>query len=158
MTSSVSGGDRFEAAIGDLIEKLKGGDVRVGFLEGATDPETGQSLAERAALNEYGHTVKKGAEEGSYFVLPRPFFRNMIAAKKGEWPSAMAHQLIKNDFDVEKTLDAVGGAVAGQLQQSIRDLTSPPLAPSTIARKGFDKPLIDHGDMLNAVDHEVNME
>lgn len=140
-----------------MASKIKKGSVKVGFLEGATYPD-GQSVANVAALNEYGHTVKgKGGDE-SYFVLPRPFFRNMIADKKAEWPAAIALQLKKNGGDVQKTLNVTGIAIGGQLQQSIRDLVSPPLAPSTIARKGFDKPLIDTGHMLNSVDHEVNMK
>jgi hypothetical protein len=158
VTKGVSGGDKFGPAIKAFAGKIRSGSVRVGFLEGATYPETGQSVAEVASLNEYGHTVKKGDDEGSYFVLPRPFFRRMIAAKKPEWPDAMALQLKRNNYDVERTLTVVGAAVGGQLQQSIRDLTSPPLAPSTIARKGFDKPLIDSAHMLNSVDHEVEMK
>jgi hypothetical protein len=49
----------------------------------------------------------------------------------------------------------MGAGIAGQLRQSIIDLVAPPLAPSTIKRKGFDKPLIDQGIMLSSVDYEV---
>jgi hypothetical protein len=39
--------------------------------------------------------------------------------------------------------------------QSIRDLVSPALAPATVARKGFSKPLIETGHLLNSVAVEV---
>lgn len=156
--SAVKGGDTFLAAMEKISQTLgQPGVVRIGFLEGRTDPNTGQSLAERAALNEYGHMTNSKGGEGSYYVLPRPFFRNMIAEKKHEWPGAIATSL-KKTGDIEKTLDEVGSGIAGQLKQSIDDLVSPPLAPSTIKAKGFSKPLIEHGDMRNAVDHEVVMK
>ncbi len=79
----------------------------------------------------------------------------MIAAKSGEWPAATAALLKANNFDAAKTLDQVGAAIAGQLRQSIVDFTTPPLKPSTIKAKGFDKPLIDTGLMSNSIDHKV---
>ncbi len=157
MPASFRGGVKFAKAVNDLNKKLKAGTVKVGFLEGAKYPD-GKSVAEVAAHNEYGGTVKKGAEEGSYFRLPRPFFRRMIASKGPEWPKGIETQLKKNKYDVEKTLEVVGEAVAGQLRESIQKLVSPPLAPSTIARKGFSKPLIDTSHMINSVDKEVNMK
>jgi hypothetical protein len=94
--------------------------------------------------------------EAHTITIPaRPFFRRMIAAKKAEWGPATAKALKAKDYDSLAALEVVGTAVAGQLQQSIRDLTDPPLAQSTIAKKKFSKPLIDSGDMLRAVDHEV---
>lgn len=143
--ASIRGGDKLAAALNDIARNLsKAETLRVGFLQGSTAPN-GDSIPLRAALNEYGH----GA------VPPRPFFRNMVAAKSDEWPDAIASALKANDYDAAKALELVGGGIAGQLQQSIIDLTSPPLAQSTIDRKGSAKPLIEHGDMLDAVDYEV---
>lgn len=138
---AIKGGDKLAKALSELSAKVsKPATLSVGFLEGATAPN-GDSIPLRAALNEFGH--------GN--VPPRPFFRNMIAAKSQEWPAAVGDLLKANDYDAVKTLEKVGEGIEGQLQQSINDLTSPPLAESTIRRKGFDKPLIEHGDMLNAV-------
>jgi hypothetical protein len=143
--STINGGDRLKAALDHIARRLdKGGTLRVGFLEGATAPN-GQSLPLRAALNEFGHGT----------APPRSFFRNMIAEKADEWPPAIAGLLKSTDYDVDRTLKLTGEAIKGQLQKSILDLWEPPLAPSTIARKGFDKPLIEHGDMINAAAFEV---
>ena len=79
----------------------------------------------------------------------------MIAKKSPEWPAAVGALLVANDYDVERTLDQAGFAIAGQLRESIQQTNAPPLAESTIRRKGHDKPLVDTGHMLNSVDHEV---
>lgn len=121
--------------------------VRVGFLEGSTAPD-GQSMPLRAALNEYGVPSRNQP--------PRPFFRNMISAKSPTWGAAIAQNLKATGYDANATLTRMGMGIKGQLQTSILDLMSPALSPVTIAKKGFDKPLIEHGDMLNAVDFEVN--
>ncbi len=120
--------------------------VRIGFLEGRTYPD-GTSVAMVAAIQDFGAPAAG--------IPPRPFFRNMIAKKKGEWPTAIGKLLKANNYDARKTLEQTGAAIGGQLRQSIIDTNSPPLKPATIRRKGFDKPLVDTGLMLNTVDHEV---
>lgn len=143
--ATVKGGAKLARALGRIAARLgEPATLRVGFLEGSTAPN-GDSIPLRAALNEYGH--------GN--VPPRPFFRNMIAAKSGEWPDGIAYQLQATQYDVQLTLERTGEAIKGQLQESILDLWSPPLAKSTIAKKGFEKPLIEHGDMINAAAWEV---
>lgn len=135
------------SALNKLSTKLgKGGSVKVGFLAGGTYPD-GTSIPLVAAINEYG-APSRGQP-------PRPFFRRMIAAKSPEWPKAAAALLKSTGGDVDKTLALMGKEIKGQLIQSINDLVSPPLAQSTIDRKGFDKPLIDEAIMINSVGVEV---
>lgn len=139
------GGDKLDRALAEMARQVnKPASLKVGFLAGATYPD-GTSVPLVAALNEFG-TSRQPA---------RPFFRNMIAQRSPAWPAAVAANLKANNYDAERSLDDVGMAIAGQLQQSIRDLTAPPLSPVTIARKGFAKPLIDTGHMLNSVGYEV---
>lgn len=143
----IIGGDKLQRALADIARKLGGNKtLRVGFLEGATYPD-GTSVPMVAAIQEFG-APSRG-------IPPRPFFRRMIADKSGEWPKALAANLKATNYDVDLTLQRMGAGIKGQLQQSITDLTDPPLASSTIARKGFDKPLIDTGHMLNSVDYEI---
>jgi hypothetical protein len=52
-------------------------------------------------------------------------------------------------------LALMGEDIQGALIQSINDFTSPPLAQSTIDRKGFDKPLIDEAIMVNSTGYRV---
>jgi len=147
MASSVSGGGKFGRALDAISGKLgNASEVQVGFLEGQTYPD-GTSVPMVAAINEFGAPSRNQP--------PRPFFRRMIAEKSSSWPKAIADRLKANEFDARATLEEVGQGVASQLQDSIDKLVSPPLAPSTIARKGFDKPLIDTGQMRNSVSHIV---
>lgn len=145
--ATIRGGDKLAAALADIARKLdNGGTLRVGFLEKATYPD-GKPVAMIAAINEYGAPAAG--------IPPRPFFRNMIAAKSGEWAPAIANLLPANGYDAVKVLDLAGAAIEGQLRQSIIDTNEPPNAPSTIAKKGFNKPLVDTGHLLKSVDHEV---
>jgi hypothetical protein len=146
---SVGGSGSLQKYLQSLQSKLgKEPEVRVGFLSDATYPDTGESVALVAYANEYG--------DSAHGRPPRPFMRNTIAAHKGEWGKAVALNLRATGYDAKKTLDRMGQGIAGQMKQSIIDLTDPPLAPSTIARKGFDKPLIDTSHMLNSVGYEVS--
>lgn len=147
--ASVRGGAKLEAALKAIGERISDASVvRVGFLENATYPD-GKPVAMIAAIQEFGAP--------SVGIPPRPFFRHMIAEKSSEWPAAIAGLLRANNYDAAQTLGQTGEAVKGQLQQSIVDTNSPPLSPSTVARKGFDKPLVDTGHMLNSVDYQVKI-
>lgn len=145
--ATVKGGEKAQKAIAKIVEKAGSKSLlSVGFMERAKYPD-GTSVALVAAVQNYG-APSRG-------IPPRPFFSNMIKAKSPEWPKAIADLLIKNGYDMERTLKLTGEAIKGQLQQSIYDTDSPPLKPATVARKGFSKPLIDTGHMVDSVDYEV---
>jgi hypothetical protein len=175
--ASFRGGDRASKHLKELTEKLSGAKtLRVGFLSGSKYPN-GTPVAFVAAVQEWG-APKVG-------VPPRPFFRSMVANHKQEWPEAVAGLLKDNDYDVQRTLELTGEAIAGQLRTSIINTNSPPLSPTTLMlRKMFGnhpekirgrdvvearhrvaagesyagvstKPLVWTAHMLNSVDFEV---
>jgi hypothetical protein len=151
-TRYLSGGDKLEARLAEIAAKLgSGAEVEVGFMSDATYQDgtsvalNGTSVALVAALNEFG-TSK---------APPRPFFRNAIAANSDKWPVNVATALKANGYDPAKALDLVGQEIQEEIQDSIRSNTPPPNAPSTVARKGRDKTLIDTGFMLDSVTHRV---
>lgn len=145
--AEIKGGDKLEAALAEIAKNVtKAAKVDIGFLENSTYPD-GTSVPMVAAIQEFG-APSRG-------IPPRPFFRNMIAAKSGEWPEAIANLLRANEYDVAATLGQAGEAVTGQLRQSIIDTNSPPLSQKTVDRKGFDKPLVDTGHMLNSINYIV---
>lgn len=122
--ASVTGGERLKAALSRIATGLaSASNVEVGFLENATYPD-GKPVAMVAAIQEFG-APKVG-------VPPRPYFRSMIAAKKGEWPEAIANSLRRSDYEASTALALIGAGIAGQLQQSITDLMDPPLSPTTL--------------------------
>ena len=141
------GGDRVDAYMAKIAARIKKtGTLRVGFLEGATYDD-GTPVAMIAAIQNFGAPAMG--------IPPRPFFSNMIAAKSANWGPSLARILHNNGYDVEKGLAMLGKGIAGQLRQSIVDTNAPPLAEATIARKGFDKPLVDTSHMLNSIEAEV---
>lgn len=175
--ATIKGGDKLGLKLGELGKKVASAKVlRVGFLEGSTYPN-GTTVATVAAIQEYGAPRAH--------IPPRPFFRNMIAAKKGEWPAAIAALFKKHDYDARATLDEAGAGIAGQLRRSIVDTNEPALSPVTLMlRKMFGnhpemirardvadarrrvaagesyagvstKPLVWTGHLFDSVDHEV---
>lgn len=143
--SAVRGGDKFSKALREIADRVSSARaVRVGFLAGSTYPD-GTPTAMIAAIQNYGSAT----------IPARPFFSNMIKRKRKEWGPALANLLLKNKFDARKSLDILGLGIAGQLKESIVETNAPPLAPSTIKRKGFSKPLIFTSHMINSIDSQV---
>ena len=133
----ISTGPGLRKRLSEIARGLdKAAKVRIGFLENATYPD-GKPVAMIAAIQEFGAPARN--------IPPRPFFRQMIAAKSPEWPQAIADLAVSTDYDAAAMLGQTGEAIAGQLRESIVNLTEPPLAPATVARKGSEKPLIDSG-------------
>lgn len=145
--ATIRGGGKLEQALAEIAAKISSKKtLRVGFLEGSTNQE-GVSIPTYAAIDEFG-APSRGQP-------PRPYFRNFIQKYSPSWPKIIKNVLKGTDYNVERTFDLLGDQMEGELKQSINDLVSPPLAESTIKRKGFDKPLIDHADMINSVKHEI---
>ena len=138
------GADGVSKALEEIARKMGGGEVAVGFMEGATYPD-GTPVAAVAFWNEYGGPGRQ----------PRPFFRQMIAKESPTWAPKMAKLAKAAGYDGDKVLALMGEDIKGALQQSINDFTTPGLAPSTIEAKGFAKPLIDTSHMLNSISYEV---
>jgi hypothetical protein len=147
--ATIRGGEKFEAAMADLARRLgRPATLNVGVLAGATYPN-GTPVALAAAILEYGAPANNQP--------PRPAIRHMVSQKQGEWPEAIAGVLQAQSGDVEKALNIAGEAIAGQWRQAIVNLDSPPLAASTIAKKGFDKVGVDTGHYLKSISYEVKV-
>lgn len=108
-----------------------------------------------------GDTLTTGAHK--IVIPPRPFIRPTVMHHQTEWNTFIKRQL-EAGVDIETALERLGLMIVGQIQQAIRNVQKPPLAPATIrrrARKGFSdsgtmaKPLIDTGQMLRTVRSQV---
>lgn len=143
--ATISGGDKLEAALKAIAEKLEGANgVRVGFLEGGRY-EDGTSIAAVAFWNEYGTSR----------APPRPFFRTAIDNQSSEWASILGRAAKHYNYDSAQVMAAMGTKMAEDIQQSIVGWQDPANAESTVKKKGFNKPLIDTGTMQRSVDFEV---
>ncbi len=143
----MTGGDKLEAYLRTTSDKLgDGADVAVGFFEGDTYPD-GTSVAMVAAIQEWG-APSRG-------IPPRPFMRPTVEDHADEWPDQIAEALEVSGMDAEKALEIMGGVIQREIREAIQAVTSPPLKPATVRRKGFEKPLIDSGRMFQSVKYEV---
>jgi len=140
---TIKGGDKLAARLSEIARALRTpARLKVGFMENATYPD-GTLVAMVAAIQEFGSPSNN--------IPPRPFFRNMVSDKSGEWPDAIAALLKTHNYDAVSVLNLTGGAISGQLQASIANFDSVPLKPSTVKAKGFDKQLVDTGNMMKSV-------
>lgn len=143
-TVTLEGGDKVDQVLQDILQQLDAGPLAVGFMENATYPD-GTPVAAVAFWNEFG-----GPERP-----PRPFFRRMIAKESPGWGVKLAKLAKLTNYNGSRALGMLGQDIADALGQSIIDFTSPPLAASTIAAKGFAKPLIDTSHMKNSITYKV---
>lgn len=141
----LSGGDALQAKLEEIARSMGGGAVSVGFMAGATYSD-GTSVAAVAYQNEFGSSTQP----------PRPFFRRMIAAESPSWGRKMAGLAKATNYDGARVLDMMGEDISGALKQSINDFATPALAQSTVDAKGFAKPLIDTGHMINSITYKVD--
>lgn len=118
--------------------------VRVGVLENATYPD-GTPVAMVAFWNEYGTKTSP----------VRAFFRTTVSDQKKNWVLSVQN-LMKMHDDPKKVMGLMGEHMRGQIVQSINTWTDPPNAPYTVARKGFNKPLVEHGIMMRSISYEVS--
>lgn len=97
------------------------------------------------------HIVK----EYTITVPPRPFMHQTIQNHKKEWTSLFNKLLKKNSGNVNAAFNSLGAVIKGQVVDTITNGEFEPNALSTIAKKGFDKPLIETSDMKNSVNWAV---
>lgn len=123
-------------------------ELRVGFIEGATYPANGDEIlkvAQVAFWNEFGTATAPA----------RPFFRTMIEKKSPKWGAVLAANLQATGYNWDTSLKRLGLVIKEQLTQSIVEFDDPPNAPYTVAKKGFNNPLIDTGVMQRQTGYEV---
>lgn len=95
-----------------------------------------KTAREVATFNEYGggHTP------------PRPFIRYTQQKYTKNWVGFVQDDLPVS-MDAKETFTYLGKMIKGHLSDTVKGWTSPPNAPSTIKKKGFDNPLVDSGNM-----------
>lgn len=127
--------------------------VKAGVLESAGNGKNGVSIAFYASCNEYG-TYGSGSEWQR--IPPRPFMA-ITAYEKKMWRTSVK-RCVENVFDgadARSELIALGNEMKKDIKNNIGQNKYTPLAPSTIAKKGHNIPLMDSGDLYDAIDFEV---
>lgn len=125
--------------------------VGVRSQDGSEVPEGSDlNLAQIAAVNEFG--TKDG------HVPERSYLRSTVDANRSKYGQAFADVIggvIDGRTTMAKGVGRVGARVVADVQQTMRAFDNPPNAPSTIARKGFDNPLIGIGRLRQSIDWEI---
>jgi len=108
------------------------------------------SRAYLAAIHEFGYAAGG--------IPARPFMRPAIANYGPSWVDAIgqgATQVVLGNTTAAGVLEMVAARAAGDVAKSIKAVTSPPLKPATVARKGFAKPLVATGQLLQSVTYRI---
>ena len=136
-----------------IIRSIGEWELIVGIVgPGASEIEEGSSLtlATLGAIHEFGSSVGPG-EKG--YVPERSFLRSTLAARRADIAQATIEQMravLAGIRSVERALDAIGMQIVSWVKQAVMtgDGIPPPLAESTIRRKGSSRPLVDHGQLI----------
>lgn len=147
MTQIIKGGDELKKFLAKVTKQKAR--VDVGFFPDATYTD-GTKVAEVAVANEYGDLTHP----------PRPFMQPTFNNQKSKWQKVLANTISqqKNNIDVKKALTTVGVVAQDDIKDSIDEWAkngTPRNAPATIAKKGFDAPLIETGQMRDSVHFKV---
>ncbi|PHM63962.1 phage morphogeneis protein [Xenorhabdus stockiae] len=89
-------------------------------------------------------------------IPPRPFFRTVLANGKQEWSGVLAKDIKRDGGDVKQAMSRLGERIVDELQSSVLSWAEPPNSPSTVAKKGFNHPLVDTSQLSRSFGYEVN--
>lgn len=139
------------------IGNLEGSYVKVGFQQGEVTryqakgqrtKKAGLSMPQIAAVNEFGTDT----------VPARSFMRTAFDENRTQIVKVIDSEydkVVAGTRDVRRSLNLIGLFMTSLIQKKIRAIHYPPNAKATIARKKSSKPLIDFGQMVQSVRHEV---
>lgn len=137
------------AKITAALRGLEDHEAKVGWFETAAYPD-GTPVAYVATIHEFGY--------GPGGIPARPFMRPAVVEFGQQWLDQLAEGAkvaMSGRMTARDVLEAVALQAAGNVAEMIQAVDSPALDPGTIARKGFDKPLVATGQMIQSVTGKV---
>lgn len=142
--------DNLTAYLNLIIENAESVTAKAGWFPTAVYPN-GETVASVALQNEVGDPSKH--------IPPRPFMRVAIANNQRKWAENLA-KMIQQGMGINDSLELTAIDMASDIQDAIRQVTSPELSKRTIAGRisriasgharaggNIEKPLIDTGYM-----------
>lgn len=107
-----------------------------------------------------GEIATKGAynEFGTATIPARPFLRSSFDDHQSEYETDLqkgAAKIMDGHARPAVVLMQLALKAVGHVKRRITSLRTPPNAPSTIAAKGSSNPLIDTGELRNAVTYQL---
>lgn len=151
----MAGHDKTTAAGKKLFKELKElseMQVRVGFQRGkkhkGKGKRAGADLVDIALYNELGTDT----------IPSRPFLAQTVAQQGDAIKKASAEwimQVAEGKLSRMQALKNIGVLVKGAIQHQMAEGEFAPNTPSTIRKKGSDKPLIDTGQLRQGVSYKI---
>lgn len=147
-TKTDMGEGRIRNLVAELGDTPGGAHVEVGFLDASKvhDGGGGQTIVEIALANEFGTDR----------IPERAFMRTSakeLTPRARELAAKLLAAAIAGTITIDQALDRLGLFIQTGIKRTIDDWEIPPNAPSTIARKGANNPLVDTGQMRNSVQY-----
>ena len=148
------------------LKSLQGKQVEAGWFESDIYPPkgntAGMSVAKVARIQEFGatmHMTSTGGKPYDIVIPPRPFMRlawSNFSTDRSKIQDSAFKQILRGKLSADQVLGQIGLTLEGYIAKSIKNGPWVANAPSTIAAKGFDKPLIDTGHMWKTVSSKVS--
>ena len=149
--SRIRGGKRLDAFLRQAKAAQGVSAVAVGFFPGDNN-EDGIPATLIAGLNEFGTDGRDGAGA----IPERPAFRSAIRPIGTAALTVLRSEVNPRTMVVDRrTADLVGEVGQRTLRRSYVSLRNPANAPSTLALKSGDNPLIDSGFLESAITWRV---
>lgn len=129
------------------LQKLYGMEVVAGMLKDSGKAKNGASYVDIATWNEYG----------TGRIPSRPFIRISADINKAAW-AKMAQQCVNDVIDGDNPRDAaqvVGHRMVEDIRKVFGSSELKANAPSTIAKKGRNEPLVYSGEMRRRVNFRI---
>ena len=140
---------------------------KVGWFKGARYDDANKTPVYKIAIiQEFGYAPLN--------IPPRAFMRPTMKEKSAAWAAQVslgAKAILDGRQTIEGVLSLLAQRAAGDVEQTISNLTTPPLKPATIRARlrsrgksskafvgGLDKPLIDTATMFDSLSYAVEKE
>jgi hypothetical protein len=147
MAAHVESKDHGADALVKALRSVKGAELRVGILDKGDDDHAGLTVAELAAIHEFGLGVPE-----------RSFIRGWYDENIDQIRELIKKQLARvarGEVSEVNAWKQLGALFVAQIQKRIVERIPPPLAESTIKAKGSDVPLVDTGQLKSSITFKV---
>lgn len=142
----------------ELVKDLTSSDtyVAIGVLDGSGEvPDEGITVAGLATVHEFGAWAGPGH---SVWIPERAPIRKTLDEQEDKINRATTRLLsnvVAGKENIDNALDKLGLFVSSQIRRTIQIGVTPENAPSTKAKKGSSKPLVDTGLLIRSYTHQV---
>lgn len=140
-------------ALARIVENVRSmglNKLEVGLPSGGSHSGTSLSMHELGMVHEYGSPTRN--------IPARPFIQPSIKDNTDKYKKLMRKQaglLLFRQTSLNNALSLVGEVAKADIQKYMLSASFTPLSAATIEKKGSSKPLIDTGQMRNAITYEV---